>query len=58
MEQSSASRYKVSVIFLWHIYSVPAYRQVTESEWSSCFNNVVLELGEFVNEDLHRQVIV
>ena len=57
MEHSSALRYKVSASSLWHVYSEPAYRQVTESEWSSCFNNVVLELGEFLNEDFHRQVI-
>ena len=43
---------------LWHVYSEPANRPVTELEWSSCFNNVVLELGEFLTEDLHRQVIV
>ena len=38
---------------LWHVYSEPANRPVTELERSSCFNNVVLELGEFLTEDLH-----
>lgn len=40
---------------LWHVYSEPANRPVTELERSSCFNNVVLELGEFLTEDLHRE---
>ena len=45
-------------VFGMHVYSEPANRPVTELERSSCFNNVVLELGEFLTEDLHRQVIV
>lgn len=42
---------------LWHVYSEPANRPVTELalERSSCFNNVVLELGDFLTEDLHRE---